>query len=77
MSAKAEIATVEQLGDDKSLVTVSVREVIPTAKYANIELFTSATRVTRNVTIEVKSLFEEIDEAQEPKRNEILRGMLV
>jgi hypothetical protein len=65
MSAKAEIATVEQLGDDKSLVTVSVREVIPTAKYANIELFTSA-------TIEVKSLFEEIDEAQEPKRNEIL-----
>jgi len=76
MSNIKEVLVGQELIDgEKSVVHVQIKELIPTAKYANIELLGSVTRVTGNVEEELKSIADEIEKGLEPKRDEILEEL--
>lgn len=59
-------------GEPLQLVTTSVQETIPTAPYANIQLFASVTRFVENAEEGISEGQDELEKSLSPKRDEII-----
>lgn len=62
----------EPLTDGRTKVSVSIQETIPTAPYANIQLFASVTKIVDDPVEGLAEAFEEVEKGRDPKREEIL-----
>lgn len=73
--SKERLEVIEALSDGRSLVSASIREVIPTAKYANIEIFGSVTNVVDDAAKGLEYAFEKVEEGREAKRDQIIEEL--
>lgn len=74
MSLVQTLSSLEVLNEEKSIISVSIKEIIPTGKYMNIELFASSLKVTdtKNISQDIELALEEIDKGYDSKRQEII-----
>lgn len=64
-------------GNPKALITSTVEELIPTAKFANVTVSNTVTRfvVDADVEAELGEAYDEADRALQPKRDKIIEEL--
>jgi len=65
-------------GVPKALITSTVRELIPTAKYANVEISNTVTKFVKDDTelsTYIEAAYDDVDSALQTKRDEILKEL--
>jgi hypothetical protein len=65
----------DENGNPKALITTSVTEKIPTAPYANVDLFASVTKFVDNTVEGIREAQKEVEQGLEPKRDEIIEEL--
>lgn len=71
---------VDSNGNPKKLITARIKDLIPTAKYANVELEGEVIRFvpdTESLEDALKESYDEIENVMKEKRDEILEGVKV
>lgn len=70
---------VDEKGEAKALITTTVKELIPTAKFANVEISNTVTRFVdddmSNLTAYIEDTYDQADRALQTKRDEILHDL--